>query len=278
VIREFRADDAAAAATLYPEYEWTTAARLLHMVSSRPPRAAAKAWVRDDLSGFVFAELAWAAREPGLGYVVAKPAADDLYDVAEAYLAVQGATRIRSLADGLERRGYDREHVEVFSALEPVRAQVRAGVRPLRAFADREREVYDLARACSDLPGGEPEDEISFDEWLVEALGDPTLDYDGSFVLEIDGRPAAYALLIVDRERGLAANEMTGTHRDLRGRGHATAAKLATIDWAARNGISRIYTSNHESNAPMRAVNRKLGYRVVAELVDYERWMALTDP
>jgi RimJ/RimL family protein N-acetyltransferase len=148
---------------------------------------------------------------------------------------------------------------------------VPAGARPLRDFAGREREVYDLARACSDLPGGEPEDEISFDEWLVEALGDPTLDHDGSFVLEAEGRLAAYALLIVDRERGLAANEMTGTRRDLRGRGLATAVKLATIDWAARNRISRIYTSNHEDNAPMRAVNRKLGYRVVAEVVDYER-------
>src|SRR5207302_5086772 len=102
-------------------------------------------------------------------------------------------------------------------------------------------------------------------------LGDPALDPHGSFVVELDGRPAAFAWLIVDRERGLAAHEMTGTRSDLRGRGLASAVKLATIRWAAENGISRIYTSNHEQNAPMLAVNRRLGYRVVAEVVDYER-------
>ena len=101
--------------------------------------------------------------------------------------------------------------------------------------------------------------------------GDPTLDHDGSFVVELDGRPAAFAWLVVDRGRRLAANEMTGTRPELRGRGLASTAKLATIRWAAENGISRIYTSNHEENAPMVAINRKLGYRVVAEIVDYER-------
>jgi RimJ/RimL family protein N-acetyltransferase len=275
VIRDFRPEDATAAAALYPEYEWMTEAKLLHALASRPPRAQPKAWVRDDLSGFVFAELAWASREPGLGYIVSKPTADDLYDVAEAHLAACGAARIRSLGDGLERRGYESEHVEVFSALEPTRVEVLPGPRPLGDFEDRRREVYELSRACADLPGGEPEDEISFEEWLLEALGDPALDHDGSFVLEVDCRPVAYALLIVDRERGIAANEMTGTHRDLRGRGLATAVKLATIDWAAQNGISCIYTSNHEGNAPMLAVNRKLGYRMVAEVVDYERTAGL---
>jgi GNAT superfamily N-acetyltransferase len=225
--------------------------------------------VREDLSGFVFAELDWASSEEDLGYVVAKPGDDDLFDVAEAYLAECGAIRIRAMADGLERRGYRREHAEVFSMLEPSSVDVAPGPRPLREFG--ERELYELSRVCADLPGGKPEDNISFEEWAVEALGDPTLDHDGSFVLEVEGRPAAYALLIVDSERAIAANEMTGTRPELRGRGLASAVKLATIDWAGRNGIRRIYTSNHEDNAAMRAVNRKLGYRVVAELVDYER-------
>ena len=270
MIRDFRPEDATAAAALYPEYEWMTEAKLLHALASRPPRAQPKAWVRDDLSGFVFAELAWAAQEPGLGYIVAKPTADDLYAVAEAQLAEVGATRIRSLGSDLERRGYEPEHVEVFYAREPSRVEVPVGPRPLREYAGRERELFELSNACADLPGGEPEDAMSFDEWLLEALGDPTLDHDGSFVFEVGGAPAAYALLIVDRERGIASNEMTGTHRDFRGRGLATAVKLATLDWAARNVISRVYTSNHERNAPMRAINRKLGYQIVAEVVDYE--------
>ena len=271
MIRDFRPDDAPAAAALYPEYEWMTGARLLHKLETRPARAQARAWMRDDLTGFVLAEFDWASRERSLGYVVARPGDDDLFDIAEAYLLERGASTLKALGHDLERRGYEREHAELFSMLEPSPVDVPPGPRPLRDFAGRELELYDLARACGDLPGGKPEDNFSYEEWLAEALGDPTLDHDGSFVVELDGRPAAFAWLVVDRGRRLAANEMTGTRPELRGRGLASTAKLATIRWAAENGISRIYTSNHEENAPMVAINRKLGYRVVAEIVDYER-------
>jgi GNAT superfamily N-acetyltransferase len=277
LIREFRPDDAAAAAALYPEYEVMSEQRLLHKLSTRPPRAQLKAWL-DESGGFAFAEFDWASKDSDLGYVVAHHAVDALYDVAEAHLVERGATRMRSMGGDLERRGYEPEHVEIFSALEPFRVDAPAGARTLVEFAGRERELYELSLACGDLPGGKPESSFSYDEWVSEALGDPTLTWDGSFVLEVDDVPSAYAWLVLDRERGLAHNEMTGTRPEFRGRGLALGVKLATVRWAAENGVSRIYTSNHEDNEPMRAVNRKLGYRVVAELVDYEREIAVTEP
>ncbi len=274
VIRAFRTEDAAAAAGLYPEYEVMSERRLFHKLATMPPRAQAKAWVREEagcVSGFAFAQFEWATRDDDLGYVVVHPAYDELFEVAEAYLLERGARTLKALAEGLEHRGYRREHLELFSVLRPTSVDVPPGPRPLRDFVGRKPELYDLSLACGDLPGGKPEDNVSYDEWLAEALGDPTLDRDGSFVVEVAGLPAAFAWLVIDRERHLARNEMTGTRPELRGRGLALAVKLATVRWAAENGILHIYTSNHEDNVSMLALNRKLGYRVVAEVVDYER-------
>jgi hypothetical protein len=47
--------------------------------------------------------------------------------------------------------------------------------------------------------------------------------------------------------------------------------KLASIDWAARNGIVQLATRNDETNAPMLAINRRLGYRPAARRVEYLR-------
>ena len=45
-----------------------------------------------------------------------------------------------------------------------------------------------------------------------------------------------------------------------RGRGLGLAVKLASIRWAAANGITQMVTTNDETNAPMLAINRRLGY------------------
>lgn len=54
---------------------------------------------------------------------------------------------------------------------------------------------------------------------------------------------------------------MTGVARDWRGRGIATALKRATIDWALANGVGALAGANDTVNAPMRAVNSRLGYQ-----------------
>jgi hypothetical protein len=44
-------------------------------------------------------------------------------------------------------------------------------------------------------------------------------------------------------------------------RGLAPAAKIATLRWAAANGIPRDCTANDDTNAPMLASNRRLAHR-----------------
>ncbi len=60
---------------------------------------------------------------------------------------------------------------------------------------------------------------------------------------------------------GNAHNDMTGVRREYRGRGIALALKLLAIRFARSVGAQEITTSNDSLNAPMLAVNRKLGYQ-----------------
>jgi mycothiol synthase len=49
--------------------------------------------------------------------------------------------------------------------------------------------------------------------------------------------------------------------RAWRGRGVASALKRATIGWAVEHGLEALETANDTDNDPMRAVNKRLGYR-----------------
>ena len=52
----------------------------------------------------------------------------------------------------------------------------------------------------------------------------------------------------------------TGTHPDWCGRGIATALKVRCMQEAKAHGIGCMETENHEDNAAMLAINRKLGF------------------
>ena len=58
-----------------------------------------------------------------------------------------------------------------------------------------------------------------------------------------------------------AANLITGVDRGYRGRHIALALKLLGIRYAKAKGALTIRTNNNSQNAPMLAINRKLGYR-----------------
>ena len=88
----------------------------------------------------------------------------------------------------------------------------------------------------------------------------PDLQPEGSFVALAGGAPVSYSLLTADG-RGLGENEFTATVEAWRRRGLATLCKRAAVAWAAANGIHTIVAGNDETNAPMLAVNEKLGFR-----------------
>lgn len=64
---------------------------------------------------------------------------------------------------------------------------------------------------------------------------------------------------------------LTGVLAEYRGQGIALALKLRAIDAALARGCPLILTENHEDNAPMRAINRKLGFVPDAPGVSYSK-------
>lgn len=143
-------------------------------------------------------------------------------------------------------------------------------LRPMTAVDPRLVWRVD-AEATLDVPQTETVDDIPYDEWEEQLLRYPLLEQEGSFVAVVDGVVAAVSLLAADRDSGHGLNMFTGTLREYRGRGLAHAVKLATMHWAAANGITQISTTNDETNAAMLAVNRRLGYRPGGRRVEYLR-------
>jgi GNAT superfamily N-acetyltransferase len=159
------------------------------------------------------------------------------------------------------------------TAYAPLRAVKEAEGYSVVAFgsvAHRTRELHALdAASIADVPATHAEDDFRYEDWIEETLKHPQLSREGSFVVLAADEPVAYALLHVDPVSRLAVNEMTGTRADVRRRGLARLAKLATISWAQENGFIAILTSTDCENAAMLGLNERLGYRQITTETQY---------
>lgn len=210
-----------------------------------------------------------------------------LYARIEARLRSGGATRLETMPnddDGrrfLVARGFEIANIVRNSELDPRTVAAPppppAGIRvaSLSEASDRLNGLFRLyAEARADVPSATPRAEWTFDEWRRETIDAPLIDADASVVVFEDDEPVALAWLYSDRDGHRAEALMAATRRDRRGRGLATLAKVESARRAASLGITRIVTSNDVDNAPMLAVNRKLGFTATAEVASFVRHLA----
>jgi RimJ/RimL family protein N-acetyltransferase len=266
---------------------------LRHLVESFPERAQAGHWVADEdgVVAWAFAHRRWwrAGRNAYI-WVGVQPEArrrgvgSELWGLAERHVAGLAVERVNADAVGdlegeqfLRKRGFRQIRTDVISAVdvrsvdpgELAARRARAEAQGYRLASYAEADLPRLYRldmeASDDEPGQDAPHELTFEEWRRDLLELPDLTHEGSLVVTAGDEPVAYCALSLDRESGRGRNEGTGTARAHRGRGLATLAKLAQLRWAAEQGIERIITDNDERNAPMLAVNRRLGYRPFVE-------------
>ncbi len=298
MIRPGTIDDAPALAELiaatYPKM-WVTAMGVRTWMATMPERAQRRWWAVEESGALV----GWAtaglnsetteqhaaaagvmvhptARQRGLG--------TSLWNEVEAHLRaldVRHVTSIGSDSDGscrfMAARGFEVTFVERTSGLDP-RMLPAAPAPPegveLRPFAkiDDPHVVFELdVEALRDVPTDQPLDDIRFDEWLERTWHYPDTDQDGSLLALVDGQPAGFTTLLISPETLLAVSGMTGVARRFRGRGLSELLKRHALAHAAAKGVRMALTDNDETNAPMLAVNDKLGYRPVASRLVFSR-------
>jgi GNAT superfamily N-acetyltransferase len=119
----------------------------------------------------------------------------------------------------------------------------------------------------------------SLDEFRIRDIERPGIRPDG-FAIAIDdatGKVVGYASLIFEPGSTTRAfHDMTAVVRDWRGRGVAASLKRATIGWAIEHGLEWLETGNDVANAPMRALNARLGYRPLPDYIEFRGPLAGT--
>ncbi len=171
----------------------------------------------------------------------------------------------------VRNRGFREAGREYEVVLDTAAADV-SGERPegieLVSLADRpdlEPAVHEVdCEVSADVPRPEGDDfePQPFARWREQYLEGPGAVPQAMIVALSGGDVVGYTGL---RRRGaispIAENMLTAVRRQWRRRGIATALKREQISRARAAGIEQIFTTNDETNAGMRGVNARLGYR-----------------
>ncbi|MFI2710144.1 GNAT family N-acetyltransferase [Micromonospora sp. NPDC018662] len=285
-IRAARPDDAPAVVALrklvFP-YLVRGVESTRRMIDQPPPGEDWAAWVVEadgQVVGWASAYRNMQTSTPGVGEISTlhvhpdhrrRGAGTALLDAALDHVRAIGSTRVlgHARAEALpfaQRHGFTPSRELRYSALDldpaPPMPEPPPGVRLLPAAGLDPRRVHRVdAEASRDEPGDVPTDALDYDLWHHECWENLGLDREASTVAEIDGELVALSLVKRDGDR--MWSDFTGTLPAHRGRGLARLTKQAALHAAAARGVRTAYTSNDGANAPMLAVNARLGYRPV---------------
>jgi GNAT superfamily N-acetyltransferase len=133
---------------------------------------------------------------------------------------------------------------------------------PMRSFEDAPERLFAAdSESAQDEPGPSDFSGMTLDVWRRLVWNHPDCDRDVGTVAVVDGEVVGTSFLYTDRETGRGSNAGTGVMRSHRGCGLGLLMKQHSLAAAAEVGITRVVTQNDETNAPMLAINRRLGYR-----------------
>lgn len=298
MIREATFDDAPAVARLcalvYPA-ELMSARGIRHGWEATPARSRRLMWLTldgDAAVGFAAAGLSASSADPGaaIANVYVHPdrrrqgLGSALWERVEPHLAEIGATHVNSF--GLDEepsrrfmgaRGFEVTFVQRMSTLDlstlgpPPAVPEGVELVPFAAIDDP-RPVFELeVEAVRDVPLDQPQDDLRWEEWLERWWHNPEHDLEASLLVLLNGEPTGFTMMFSDPESRRTATGMTATSRRARGRGLARLVKHHALARAAAAGIEVAVTENDEQNAPMLAVNERLGYRPTTANATFSR-------
>ncbi|NJD27710.1 MAG: GNAT family N-acetyltransferase [Chloroflexi bacterium] len=133
------------------------------------------------------------------------------------------------------------------------------------------RRLFTLAnQVTGDMPSVDPMEPLTYDQFVAAWLEGPSARRELLVIGLEDDDPVAVSMVTVF-PGGIAYNWMTGVMPSHRGRGLGLAAKVEALRRAKAAGIDEVWTENHNRNAPMLAINARLGYEPMPEVVQLVR-------
>ena len=220
-------------------------------------------------SGFVGVAVLPSHRRCGIGTTLLERALAHLEDSNR--IGVDADEAGRSFA---ERHGFRHTHTRRVSGVDPRTVETseldtaEAQIVSLRVVGPEQTFIVD-AESVLDEPSDDLLDALEYRQWVRDYWEHPDFDFDVGRAAVVDGQAVAVAYVIVDLESHRAFSAYAGTLRAFRGRGLARLAKLGVMRRLAELGITLAVTENDETNAPMLAINERIGYTPIASRYSY---------
>jgi GNAT superfamily N-acetyltransferase len=267
---------------VYPWHAASLETQRIWFTQAPPDALRLRAEVDGRIVGLLDAGLQLHTSEPGIVTATLHTHPDSrrqgvgsaLYERLEAYLAGVGARRVQAWAldepasvGWAQARGFTASAAEQFQVVDPRVLPPIPAVPPgitVATAAEAGPEVFFSVEdvASRDEPGDVPFEGMPYPDWFDRHWG--TVDHDVSMICFVDGVPAATTALTTNRSTGRAMSSGSDALREFRGRGLIKYLKSVSLRRAADAGITAAFTCNDDTNAPMLAINRWLGYRPVA--------------
>ena len=152
------------------------------------------------------------------------------------------------------------QHYVTRAAMEGVTFTTLAQEEKDEAFLHQLHQFVQLIN--EDMPREAPFTPLSYEQWRAFSYDSPRIVPEGYWIARKDSQLAGISVVLRNEKdpRGLSQDD-TGIRRQYRGMGIATALKVKLIEWAKDNGYDNIKTWNDSNNAPMLAVNTRLGFK-----------------
>jgi len=198
----------------------------------------------------------------------------DLWDALFRHLERAGARRIVAFGQSdagseafAKARGFVHEGTHTTLALDPrtlppvTKPPAGVAILPLSHFENEPERLFDADReSAQDEPGPGDPSGMTLEVWRRLTWNHPDCDRDVGTAAVVDGEVVGVSFLYTDRATGRGSNAGTGVMREYRGRGLGLLMKHRSLVTAAEVGITRVVTQNDDTNTPMLAINRRLGY------------------
>ena len=127
------------------------------------------------------------------------------------------------------------------------------------AFRRQMHALFEVVRA--DIPRPDPPTPLTFEFYESEVIAHPKIVRNATVIGMQGEEIAGFSTVYQGAQDGYLDQGLTAVRRESRGKGLAQALKVRCINRAREAGYRAIRTDNDTRNAPMLAINDKLGFK-----------------